>query len=230
MVDLGKLSDYIFGRKSDLQGKRDYYQQADECDDDSGSILKTSYADQSSLFLNNKDGNLVIWKWIGWAFNCSAKWPKRWEYWEPVLQFLVELLEQDLLETKRVTNEDKSIRPKEISLFLNSIYTSDNLRSARRRIVHAILADGESRHSQEFTEVIEGETKRSKAKEPPKKKTKLDLDHDKWGDYDGNEDDDMIDESMMDDENDANNQNEPDLPATALRARFLELVRYYAAY
>jgi hypothetical protein len=208
-----------------LTARRDHVQQDSESDEDKQPTLTSSLAHDKSLFAIHKDGNLVVWRLIGWAFKCSVMWPKRWEYWEPVLLFLVNLFEQDLEETKRLVGDDSSVNPLEISLFLNALYTVDGHRSARRRMVYAILADSESRNSQEFTEFIENETKEAKVKEPSRKKIKLDLDHDKWGDYDGDEDEDMMEDSIMDDDTNMEKNKEPNLAATALRARFLELVR-----
>jgi hypothetical protein len=210
--------------------RRAHSQQSQESDEENQPTLTSALAHDKSLFAIHKDGNLVVWRLLGWAFNCSVMWPKRWEYWEPILQFLVNLFEQDLEETKRLVDEQSSVDPLETSLFLNALYTPDNHRSIRRRMVHAILADGENKHSKEFGVFIENETKEPKVKERSKKKIKLDLNADRWGDYDGDEDEDMIEDTILeDDDTDFEKNEEPILAATSLRARFLELVRINSA-
>jgi hypothetical protein len=93
--------------------------------------------------------------------------------------------------------------------------------------MRAILADGSEKAVNEFGEVFKNETKERK-KEPVALKARkpLNIDEDKWGDYDVREDEDevMIDAEWEQLPEPDTDENDTDIDANNVRQRFLALV------
>jgi len=173
------------GRQSDLS--------SDEENDDPGRIRST-YAKKESLFGNAED----FWAAVGWAFNCSVAHKNRWERWRLWLEFMFDVLEDDLDERHRQAQESPDKKDKIFSKSLLATYLApfiDQGRNPKRRIMRAILADGTQPSINQFPSVYVNETRPPKSKADSKIGTKrsLDLDQGEFGDYFDSDSDDNND-------------------------------------
>jgi hypothetical protein len=91
--------------------------------------------------------------------------------------------------------------------------------------MRAIMADGEEKALREYGEVFKNETMERKTDHRDSKRVKLNIDEDKWGDYDMNEDEDSFLDTSPETEGPNNSVAESyNLDAINLRARFFVLV------
>ncbi|KAL8713925.1 MAG: hypothetical protein Q9220_002071 [cf. Caloplaca sp. 1 TL-2023] len=129
---------------------------------------------------------LDYWHVVGWAFNCSVLHKRRWERWQHWLLFMIDALETDWALRARMHEEDKSIQPdpREASMAMRYLDSSNASARPERRILRAIFADGSSKSTGEFPEIWRNETKeRKKDADTKKTEAKIDIEADQWGDY-----------------------------------------------
>lgn len=165
-------------------------------DVDDESKLRVDLATKGAVWNRAED----FWAVVGWAFNCSSQYPKRWERWRPWLQFMLDVLEDDLRERVRLskTSEDGDDDTANASLFSESLIAQylANMgegRAGKRRVMRAILADGSKKSLDEFGEIWKNETKPPKSQKEelrPQKRTKINVDEDEYGDYMDQDDED----------------------------------------
>ena len=171
------------GRQSDIS--------SDDENDDPGRI-RSSYAKKESLFGNAED----IWAAVGWAFNCSVAHKNRWDRWRLWLEFMFDVLEDDLdARHRQAAQESPENKDKIFSKSLLATYLApfiDQGRNPKRRIMRAILADGTQPSLNQFPSIYINETRPPKSKEDSKIGTKrsLDLDQGEFGDYFDSDSDD----------------------------------------
>ncbi|KAG9586059.1 hypothetical protein KCU77_g9692, partial [Aureobasidium melanogenum] len=149
-----------------------------------------------------------FWAVVGWAFNCSCQYPKRWERWRSWLEFLLDVLEDDLAErisaTKPLKDDGKEAAANTLlseSLIAQYCLTAGDGRAGKRRVMRAILANGCKKDLDEFREIWKNETK------PPKEKKVEELVPRKALDFDKEEYADYMDMDESEEE-------EEDLPST----------------
>ncbi len=119
-----------------------------------------------------------FWHMVGWAFNCSAKYPKRWKYWKVWLDFMLDVLDADWVERERqdqlVSDSKKAGREQQPLLreCLLVEYLSDTKgrSSAVKRVIRSAFADGSLDSLTEFPEVFANETKELKVPNGRKRK------------------------------------------------------------
>ncbi|KAJ5125455.1 hypothetical protein N7448_004775 [Penicillium atrosanguineum] len=169
---------------------------------------KLDVANESSLWSRAED----FWHAVGWAFNCSVLHPERWEHWQTWLRFMCDILLDDweqreqeyeeLLEKKSQEEQEettretttrkgsRSIKNDDLAIFRESMlfrYIYSGRHGKNRRIVRAIFADGSTPSVNEFRQVFAKELKHSKSKSAPekakKRKSEVNIDEDKYGDY-----------------------------------------------
>lgn len=156
---------------------------SDDENEDPGRIRST-YAQKDSLFANAED----FWAVVGWAFNCSVAHKNRWDRWRLWLEFVLDVLEDDLDSRHRQARESPQDRDEVLSKSLLAHYLApfvDQGRNPKRRIMRAILADGTQPSMNLFLSVFTNETLPPKVKEDTKlgAKRSLDLDQGDFGDY-----------------------------------------------
>lgn len=130
-----------------------------------------------------------FWDVLGWAMNCAGVWPGRWERWKVWLRFMLDVLEKDWEARESIDGEkeeeaecDGVLEESIIMKYLAE--TQDGGRSAKRRVVRAIFADGSTKALAEFGEVWSGETKDRRGEQVrPVKRRKLDLEQGDFGDW-----------------------------------------------
>ncbi|KAI5210826.1 hypothetical protein E4T38_01924 [Aureobasidium subglaciale] len=133
-----------------------------------------------------------FWAVVGWAFNCSCQYPKRWERWRPWLEFMLDALEDDLQErasmAEPLKKDGKEAAANTLlseSLIAQYCLTVGDGRAGKRRVMRAILANGCKKDLDEFHEIWKNETKPPKEKKQeelvPRKK--IDFENEEYGDY-----------------------------------------------
>jgi hypothetical protein len=176
-----------------------------------------------------------FWHIVGWAFNCSVKYPKRWQYWKVYLDYMLDVLDEDWEERKRQDEAStegklsecdyKMLRKGLLVKYLSEVKGRSGV---LKRVVRSVFADGEPDSLREFPEVFENETK--VVVHNGQKRKRADTMEVQFGDYDDEEpelasspmreDDDEDDEFVLPDA-------DPYLGGTdsiALRQRILTLV------
>ena len=172
------------GRKGDSTGR------ASPANDE--EAINTALADESSIWQRAQD----FWNVIGWAFNCSAKLPKRWEYWRIWLKYMLDVLDADWDERSRL--DEDSLENCMLMRYLLDAGTSSSM---IRRVVKSVVANGDMDDSRAYPEVFDNETRDWTTSVGGKRKRefKVDLEVDKYGDYVKDEDDefgDILDSSQ----------------------------------
>lgn len=167
---------------------------------DDSEPLNFELAQTSSLWSRAED----FWQVVGWAFNCSAFYRKRWERWRLWLEFMCDVLEDDWKERRRrqtegshggVTAPALSAQQEILkeSLLLKYVNTTSGVSGRNRRIMRAIFADGSSSALNEFREIFHNEPRELNQDQdrPQKRQVDVNIDEDIYGDYIGqdNEDD-----------------------------------------
>jgi hypothetical protein len=148
--------------------------------------IRSNYAKKDSLFSNAED----FWAVIGWAFNCSVAHENRWSRWKLWLEFILDVLEDDLDARHRQARISPEDRDKILSKSLLAHYLApfvDQGRNPKRRIMRAILADGTQPSLNLFPQIYPNETLLPKSKQERDaklgSKRSLDLDQGDFGDY-----------------------------------------------
>ncbi|KIW04134.1 uncharacterized protein PV09_04942 [Verruconis gallopava] len=206
----------------------------DEDEDEDEGQLRTPFAGEKSVF--RQRGADSFWNVVGWAFNCSVRWRKRWERWRLWLEVMIDILEHDfVLRLQAIDVEDataqvwtKLAHEALIAQYLDGA----GGRAGRRKVISAILADGEEKALREFGEVWKNETKERKVKDEASlwdRNKKINLDENEWADYAATEDEDDVVEDGDDDTFDAGENAEPDLgglESMRLRQRLMILASF----
>jgi hypothetical protein len=189
--------------------------------EDEASALYTIFATENSLFSQAQG----IWHIVGWAFNCSLLWRNRWVRWKLFLEFFLDVLEQYLKIERPHSFQHAGQRLSEPTDFacLFKLNGAD-----KRTALRAIFASGNDKSLNEFGQVFKNETKARNAKAEGSKRQAVNIDDDKWGDYDNEEGEDaVIDDDMAENSSPADHNGEDpskNVDSTALRARILSLV------
>ncbi|KAI5236203.1 hypothetical protein E4T43_08796 [Aureobasidium subglaciale] len=133
-----------------------------------------------------------FWAVVGWAFNCSCQYPKRWERWIPWLEFMLDALEDDLQErvstAEPLKKDGKEAAVNTLlseSLIAQYCLTVGDGRAGKRRVMRAILANGCKKDLDEFHEIWKNETKppKEKKQEELAPRKKIDFENEEYGDY-----------------------------------------------
>ncbi|KAJ0116352.1 hypothetical protein J7T55_007331 [Diaporthe amygdali] len=143
-------------------------------------------ANKGSVWARGQD----FWKVLGWAFNCSAQHPHRWRWWQPWLEFMVDVLEEDYRERKRLdiaregAQESYEYQLLQESLLVSYVMPKNGRVSPLKPIISALFADGSTSSQAIFKEVFTRENKVASKSSKKRKRDRVDLENDKFGDYD----------------------------------------------
>lgn len=175
----------------------------DESEDggDAERMIRSELANTGSLFAQAES----FWDVVGWAFNSSVVHKKRWERWRLWLELMLDALEDDWAERLKEVDEkhaevdDPAHDAAAQSLILQYLPASDG-RTGRRRVMRAILANGDRKSLNEFREVFRNETAERKQEESTKTRlpTRINIDEGDFGDYglDDDDEDDMLENAV----------------------------------
>ncbi len=164
--------------------------------DDTLKVIRGIVANKGRLRKCAKD----FWHVVGWAFNCSVKYPGRWKYWKVWLDYMLDVLDADWDERKRQDSQDEPLDLAEgsddedectmlrQSLLVNYLSDTAGRSGPMKRVVRSAFADGSPEGLAEFPEVFPNETKEAMHENRQKRKREDLLDR-KYGDYDDEESD-----------------------------------------
>lgn len=181
----GNLRDAFLFRSEGTRRRRssdDFHRSESDSEEDH---IRGKMAGGSSVWVRGQD----FWKVLGWAFNCSALYPHRWRWWKPWLEYVVDVLEADYEERKRLDEESAGKNQRcEYTRLQDSLLVAYNMPKSSRSssvkpIMSALFADGSSSSTSIYKEVFKDETKVA-SKTTKKRKRGLDLEKDNFGDYD----------------------------------------------
>lgn len=151
--------------------------------------LRGNLANDGSLWSRGQD----LWTTIGWAFNCSTLYPKRWRFWKVWLEFMMDVLEADWTERERRDKENHRVNGQDTEMPITSRKESmivmymgqqNGRQIGVKGMLKALLADGGELSTSAFQEVFEKEHKGPKKSSNKRKRDQvLDLENDKFGDY-----------------------------------------------
>jgi hypothetical protein len=157
------------------------FRDIDEESDD--ERIDSRFAQDAAIWTRGHD----FWRVVGWAFSCSTMHPQRWRSWKSWLGYMIEVLQEDFEERRRL--DEEALQSMGASDFPHSqqsllfAYVNDcSNRMRLRTIMKALLADGQPSTASLFQEVFEKETKPNTRSNKRKRET-LDLDNNKFGDY-----------------------------------------------
>ncbi|KAF2718782.1 hypothetical protein K431DRAFT_287384 [Polychaeton citri CBS 116435] len=155
------------------------------------SRINLSFAGAESLYAKAED----FWRVVGWAFTCSAVHRARWQRWKLWLELVIAFLEDDLASCAAGVG-GRAVEDALLTQYVAQF--KDGGRSSRKAIMRAIFADGSDKSRSEFTEIWRNETRPPKKdkfdeKRPIRKRERLDIDQDNYGDYyeDSDQDSDL---------------------------------------
>jgi hypothetical protein len=185
-------SAFAFTNKADPRDRRRRAADAIAIGQD-GHKFHIDLADKGAVWTLADD----FWAVVGWAFNCSCQHPKRWERWRLWLEFMLDVLEDDLRQNI-AASESLAAQGKEEaantllseSLFAQYCSSLGDGRAGKRRVMRAILATGSKKDLDEFHEIWKNETKPPKQnkQEEQTERKKVDFEKEEYGDYmDGDE-------------------------------------------
>lgn len=210
---------------------------------------------QNGLWRCAKD----FWQIVGWSFNCSVRYPKRWRYWKVLLEYLLDVLDADWHERETMDettfnaqinqnqgNEEISPGHEMLqdSLLVQYLGVSGQNRNgtAVRRIIKAAFADGSTQSMNAYPEIFENETKDIKKDESQKRKWEDSKSTKEmgFGDFDEEEEGDLASDTSEGQEEVAPKQNKTGSPTYSsnigdpdsirLRQRVITLVRDFLLF
>ncbi|KAI1187405.1 hypothetical protein F5B17DRAFT_440333 [Nemania serpens] len=144
--------------------------------------------------LSPRHGNDSVWQRgrdffsvVGWALNCSVLYPERWQWWARWLDFMLDLMEEDLHERHRLDTQNGS---DDMPLLQGSILASYIAQRSGRTtdvvmwIMKALFADGSTASTSVFQEIWHREHKsKSKRAVNKRKRDKVNIDKGEYGGY-----------------------------------------------
>lgn len=158
--------------------------------EDDEDHIRGKLANRGSVWARGQD----FWKVLGWAFNCSALYPHRWRWWwKPWLEYMLDVLEADYEERKRVDIEQEGQKDKyeyqnlQESLLVSYVMPKNSRMSPLKPIMSALFADGSPSSQAIYTEVFKKENKIASKNNKKRKRGRVDLENDNFGDYDDDE-------------------------------------------
>ncbi|RDA92768.1 hypothetical protein CP533_0816, partial [Ophiocordyceps camponoti-saundersi (nom. inval.)] len=189
-VNGGFRAAFRFGRTlSSRQGRggADHGEASGDSDTDEEDGLRGSMAGENSVWGRGQD----LWSTVGWAFNTAVNHPRRWRYWKVWLEFMLDLLDADWEERTRLDAEaheanegdEEPITSRAQSIIAMYMDQRDGRQPGLKRITKALFADGGDLSTSAFPEVFEKEPRGPGKTSKKRKREKLDLQNDKFGDY-----------------------------------------------
>ncbi|KAH7397737.1 hypothetical protein BKA64DRAFT_708417 [Cadophora sp. MPI-SDFR-AT-0126] len=176
-----------------------------------------------------------FWHMVGWAFNCSVKYPRRWKVWKVWLDYILDVLEDDWTEREQEDlAEEDCWELRRQSLIVKYLTDAVDKSHAMKRIVRSAFADGDAESLKDFPEVFPNETKKLRYGQKRKRDDPLGK---MFGSYD-NEDEtefesDGSPESSQEGDEDEIMPGEDwlgDMDSMALRQRVVMLLSRVSAY
>lgn len=157
-------------------------------EDDDIDHLYCELANDKSLWYRADD----FWHIVGWAFNCSVAYNKRWERWKLWVTIMLEFLEADwdicVKQSKHDGIEEEAALQQ--SLIWHYIVEEGQTvtRTTRRRMAKAIFAIASADTLKDYSEIWDNETKEPKNRVNKEQKLgNVDFETGEVADYDSDE-------------------------------------------
>ncbi|KAM0251336.1 hypothetical protein ACHAP5_001644 [Fusarium lateritium] len=178
-----------WGRRWDqnAQGNDSDMSDVDSSGDD--ERLRGQLANAGSIWNRGQD----FWSTLGWAFNCSVLYPKRWRYWKVWLDLMMDVLEADWTERERRDKEAQQANGPESelprtarndSIIVMYMDQQNGRQNGAKGFMKALFADGSEISSSAYREVFDKEPRGPRKQSKKRKREQvLDLENDKFGDY-----------------------------------------------
>ncbi|KAM0346947.1 hypothetical protein ACHAPU_005287, partial [Fusarium lateritium] len=151
--------------------------------------LRGQLANDGGIWNRGQD----FWSTIGWAFNCSVLYPKRWRYWKAWLDLMLDVLEADWKERERRDKEaqqangpasDLPRTARNDSIIVTYMNQQNGRQNGAKGFIKALFADGSEISSSAYREVFDKEPRGPRKQSKKRKREQvLDLENDKFGDY-----------------------------------------------
>ncbi|KAF4996251.1 hypothetical protein FGRMN_4607 [Fusarium graminum] len=151
--------------------------------------LRGQLANDGSIWNRGQD----FWSTVGWAFNCSVLYPKRWRYWKVWLDLMLDVLEADWNERERRDQETQQANgpasdvprtARNDSIIVTYMNQQNGRQNGAKGFVKALFADGSEISSSAYREVFDKEPRGPRKQSKKRKREQvLDLENDKFGDY-----------------------------------------------
>ncbi|KAF9877338.1 hypothetical protein CkaCkLH20_05038 [Colletotrichum karsti] len=196
------------------RGRNRYVEEDD--DEIDGDQISNKMAVEDSIWHRAPD----FWAVVGWAFNCSSAHPHRWRFWKTWLEFMLEVLDADYEERKRMDEaaqtpdrKKAAVENRREAMIVTYIkQRAQYNRQGLKTILQAVLADGYSKSLAAFPEIFNKETKGLPSEDTKRRRMiTLDIDNDQFGDY---FDDDLVESEP---ESQPGTPNTPATPRTPSR-------------
>ncbi|KAH6713647.1 hypothetical protein BKA61DRAFT_674267 [Leptodontidium sp. MPI-SDFR-AT-0119] len=188
-----------------------------------------------------------FWHMVGWAFNCSVRYPRRWKVWKVWLDYMLDVLDADWAEREKQDqarpcaegddeNNEESWELRRQSLLVKYLSDAVDKSHAMKRVVRSAFADGDAESLKDFPEIFPNETKQPKYQSGQKRK-RDDPTGKMFGTHDEEDEAEFesegTPESSQDDGADGNMSGEAwlgDMDSVALRQRVVMLLSRVSAY
>ncbi|KAF9700625.1 hypothetical protein EKO04_001588 [Ascochyta lentis] len=133
-----------------------------------------------------------FWHIVGWAFNCSVAYKKRWDRWKLLLSVMLDFLESDWDVCVKSSQHDEAGQETALQESLVWHYIvgegQSMTRATRRRSIKAIFAIASSNSLKDYPEIWESETKEPKERAGKRQKLgNVDFETGEVADYDSDE-------------------------------------------
>jgi hypothetical protein len=132
-----------------------------------------------------------FWHIVGWAFNCSVTDAQRWRYWKVWLDYILDVLDADWEERRKLDADDPGGNDGHIKGSLIVEYLSEvrGRSTAVKRVVASAFTDGGELDRKAFPEVYPNETLRKQPGTGTRRKRIEDFKNG-FEDFEDSEDDD----------------------------------------
>ena len=102
-----------------------------------------------------------FWHVVGWAFNCSVRYPRRWTVWKVWLDYMLDVLEHDWTQREQEDlAEEDCWNLRRQSLIVKYLADAVDKSYAMKRIVRSAFADANAESLKDFPEIFPNETKK----------------------------------------------------------------------
>lgn len=151
------------GHKNTRRGPFNVSEAANSDNDEERESMNNILASKESI----RNRAFDFWHAVGWAFNCSIRYPERWTYWKIWLEFMLDVLEADWAEREREDHEAHELKndwgadcefPRlEESLLVLYLADARGRSAGIRRIIRSTFANGDHDALKAYPAVFDNE-------------------------------------------------------------------------
>ncbi|KAL3421047.1 hypothetical protein PVAG01_07492 [Phlyctema vagabunda] len=168
---LGEALDFTTKNRMTRRGRQAAYDSDDASSDseDERATMNNALAGKESLRYRAVD----FWHAVGWAFNCSIRYPDRWRYWKTWLGFMLDVLDADwearekldidAHDLRKATSLEAEMQQEALqdSILIRYLSEARGRSAGVRRIIKSVFADGCHDALRSFPAVFDSEVRSS---------------------------------------------------------------------